>query len=238
MVLFSPHPRAKRSTNLAAKIIHDAAMAAGAPKGIVACIENTTISRSQHLMQHPDVNLILVTGGPSIVHAAYSSGKPAIGVGAGNTSAIIDETAHIKQAVISILMSKTFDDGVICASEQAAVVVDSIYNKVKQELQARGAYILTSKEKQMISEKILVHGCGMKSDTVGQSAYRVAEIGGVSVPKEVKVLIAECKDISHDEPFAHEKLSPTLAMHCAKNFGCAVDHAVKLKALCPWHSQI
>jgi len=230
-IIFSPHPRAKESTNLAAKIVHDAAVAAGAPKDIVTCIESPTVALSQHVMQHPDVNLILATGGPSMVHAAYSSGKPAIGVGAGNTPAVIDETAHIKQAVSSILMSKTFDNGVICASEQAVVVVDSIYEEVKQEFQARGAYILNPQEKQQVGEKILIGGCGMNPDIVGQPAYRVAEIGGVSVPKEAKVLIAECGDISHDEPFAHEKLSPTLAMYRARDFDAAVDHAVKLVEL-------
>ena len=230
-IIFSPHPRAAKSTNLAAKIVHDAAVAAGAPKDIVACIEHPTVALSQHVMQHPDVNLILATGGPSMVHAAYSSGKPAIGVGAGNTPAVIDETAHIKQAVSSILMSKTFDNGVICASEQAVVVVDSIYEEVKQEFQARGAYILNAEEKQKVGEKILIGGCGMNPEIVGQPAYKVAAIGGVTIPKEAKILIAECGDINHGEPFAHEKLSPTLAMYRARDFDDAVDHAVKLVEL-------
>lgn len=226
-IIFSPHPRAKKCSALAAKIVLDAAVAAGAPKHIIACIEEPTVAMSQHVMQHPDINMILATGGPAMVRAAYSSGKPAIGVGAGNTPAVIDETAHIKQAVSSILMSKTFDNGVICASEQSVVVVDSVYDEVKKEFQARGAYFLNAEEKKKVGAKIII-GCGMNPDIVGQPAYRVAEIGGVTVPKEAKVLIAECGEISLEEPFAHEKLSPTLGMYRARDFDHALDHAVAL----------
>jgi len=229
-IIFSPHPRAKECTALAAKIVLDAAVAAGAPKDIIACIEAPSVALSQHVMSHPDINMILATGGPAMVRAAYSSGKPAIGVGAGNTPAVIDETAHIKQAVSSILMSKTFDNGVICASEQSVVVVDSIYEQVKEEFQARGAYVLNPEEKAKVGEKILI-GCGMNPEIVGQPAYKVGAIGGIVVPKEAKVLIAECGEISDDEPFAHEKLSPTLAMYRAKDFDDAVVHAVKLVEL-------
>lgn len=226
-IIFSPHPRAKKCTALAAKIVRDAAVAAGAPENIVACIEEPSVELSQHVMKHPEVNMILATGGPGMVKAAYSSGKPAIGVGAGNTPAVIDETAHLKQAVSSILMSKTFDNGVICASEQSVIVVDAVYEEVKAEFQARGAYFLSDAEKKKVGEKIII-GCGMNPDIVGQPAWKVAEIGGVSVPKEAKVLIAECDKIGDEEPFAHEKLSPTLAMYRANDFADALEKAVKL----------
>ncbi|WP_370979747.1 bifunctional acetaldehyde-CoA/alcohol dehydrogenase [Agaribacterium sp. ZY112] len=228
-IIFSPHPRAKNCTGLAAKIILDAAIEAGAPADIVACIQEPSVPLSAHLMQHEDINMILATGGPGMVKAAYSSGKPAIGVGAGNTPAVIDETAHLKQAVSSILMSKTFDNGVICASEQSVVVVDSVYEEVKAEFQARGAYVLNPAEKEKVGGKILVGpACAMNPEIVGQPAWRVAEIGGVKVPKEAKVLIGECEHINDDEPFAHEKLSPTLAMYRASDFNDAVAQAVKL----------
>ncbi|WP_428242343.1 bifunctional acetaldehyde-CoA/alcohol dehydrogenase [Gynuella sp.] len=229
-IVFSPHPRAKKCTALAAKIVMDAAIAAGAPKDIIACIEEPTVDLSQHLMRHPDINMILATGGPGMVRAAYSSGKPAIGVGAGNTPAVIDESAHIKQAVSSVLMSKTFDNGVICASEQSVVVVDSVYEQVKSEFQARGAYVLSAEQKKKVGEQVIVNG-SMNPAIVGQPAYKVAAIGGVEVPKEAKVIIAECDAIDLDEPFAHEKLSPTLAMYRAKDFDEALDKAVALVEL-------
>ncbi len=228
-IIFSPHPRAKKCTALACKIIMDAAREAGAPDGIVACIEEPSVAGSQHIMAHEDINMILATGGPGMVKAAYSSGKPAIGVGAGNTPAVIDETAHIKQAVSSVLMSKTFDNGVICASEQSVVVVEDVYEAVRAEFQARGAWVLTPEEKKKVGAKVLVGpGCGMNPEIVGQPAWRVAEIGGVEVPKEVKVLIAECEAVDEAEPFAHEKLSPTLAMYKAKDYDEAVAIGVKL----------
>ena len=229
-IVFSPHPRARKCTALAARIVLDAAIAAGAPKDIIACIEEPTVELSQHLMRHPDINMILATGGPGMVRAAYSSGKPAIGVGAGNTPAVIDETAHIKQAVSSVLMSKTFDNGVICASEQSVVVVDSVYEQVKAEFQARGAYVLSPEQKEKVGAQVIVNG-SMNPAIVGQPAYKVAAIGGVDVPKEAKVIIAECEHINHDEPFAHEKLSPTLAMYRARDFEDALDKAVALVEL-------
>ena len=226
-IIFSPHPRSKNCTALAVKIIHDAAVAAGAPKDIVACIEKPSVEASGQLMRHPDVNLILATGGPGMVKAAYSSGKPAIGVGAGNTPAVIDDSAHLKQAVSSILMSKTFDNGVICASEQSVIVMDSVYEQVKTEFQARGAYVLNPEEKEKVGKEVIID-FGMNPKIVGQPAWKVAEIGGIEVPKEAKILIAECEEINQDEPFAHEKLSPTLAMYRAKDFDDAVAKAVKL----------
>ena len=226
-IIFSPHPRAKISTAKAVKIVLDAAVKAGAPKDIVACIEVPSVETSQQLMAHPDINMILATGGPGMVRAAYSSGKPAIGVGAGNTPAVIDETAHLKQAVSSILMSKTFDNGVICASEQSVVVVDEVYEEVKTEFQARGAYVLNPEEKEKVGAQVIID-YGMNPKIVGQPAWKVAEIGGITVPKEAKILIAECTNIDREEPFAHEKLSPTLAMYRAKDYEDAVQKAVKL----------
>ncbi|MGI0117695.1 bifunctional acetaldehyde-CoA/alcohol dehydrogenase [Zooshikella sp. RANM57] len=229
-IIFSPHPRAKKSTALAARIVREAAEKAGAPKGIIACIDEPSVELSQHLMRHPDINMILATGGPGMVKAAYSSGKPAIGVGAGNTPAVIDETAAVKMAVSSIIMSKTFDNGVICASEQSVIVVDSVYEEVKREFQARGAYILSKDEKKSVGAKVLIDG-NMNPAIVGQPAWKVAEIGGVEVPKEAKILIAECDSTATEEPFAHEKLSPTLAMYRAKNYDDAVAKAVALVEL-------
>lgn len=226
-IIFSPHPRAKKCTAEAAHIIHQAAVEAGAPEGLIACIENPTVEMSQHLMQHPDINLILATGGPGMVKAAYSSGKPALGVGAGNTPAIIDETADIKTAVSSILMSKTFDNGVICASEQSVIVVDSVYNSVREEFLSRGAVILTPKQKEKVGAVILKKG-KINADIVGQSAAKIAALAGLEVDPKVKVLVGETEAISVDEPFTYEKLSPVLAMYRAKDFDEAVTKAVAL----------
>lgn len=229
-IIFSPHPRAKACTALAAKIVLDAAVKAGAPDELVACIDEPTIEMSNYLMKHPDINIILATGGPGMVKAAYSSGKPALGVGAGNTPAVIDETAHIKMAVSSILMSKAFDNGVICASEQAAIVVDSIYEEVKKEFADRGAYILSNDERIKVGNTIMIDG-KLNSAIVGQTAFKIAELAGITVPKETKALIGEVTDTTLDEPFAHEKLSPVLAMYRATDYKDAIDKAVKLVEL-------
>ncbi len=226
-IIFSPHPRAKKCTAHAAKIVHDAAVAAGAPEGIIACLEDPTVEMSQYLMKHNDIQLILATGGPGMVKAAYSSGKPALGVGAGNTPAVIDETADIKTAVSSILMSKTFDNGVICASEQSVVVVDSVYEAVKAEFHARGAVILNAAEKKKVGAVILNKG-KINAEIVGQAAAKIAGMAGVKVPANAKVLIGEATDISVDEPFAYEKLSPVLAMYRADDFEDALKKAVAL----------
>lgn len=178
-------------------------------------------------MHHEDINLILATGGPGMVKAAYSSGKPAIGVGAGNTPVVIDETADIKRAVASILMSKTFDNGVICASEQSVVVVDEIYNQVRERFATHGGYILQGKELKAVQDVILKNG-SLNAAIVGQTAYKIAEMAGVTVPVTTKILIGEVKVIADSEPFAHEKLSPLLAMYRAKNFEEAVDKAEQL----------
>jgi acetaldehyde dehydrogenase/alcohol dehydrogenase len=229
-ILFSPHPKARKCTAEAVRIVLEAAVRAGAPKDILGCIEHPTVDLSQHLMTHPQVNMILATGGPGMVRAAYSSGKPAIGVGAGNTPAVIDASAHLKQAVSSILMSKTFDNGVICASEQSVIIEDAVYDQVMDEFQARGAYVLTPEEKDKIGPFILVDG-GMNPAIVGQPAWKVAAIGGVELPREVKVLLAECADVCNEEAFAHEKLSPTLGVFRARDYDHAVDLAVKLVEL-------
>ncbi len=209
-IIFSPHPRAKDATNKAADIVLQAAIAAGAPKDLIGWIDQPSVELSNALMHHPDINLILATGGPGMVKAAYSSGKPAIGVGAGNTPVVIDETADIKRAVASVLMSKTFDNGVICASEQSVVVVDSVYDAVRERFATHGGYLLQGKELKAVQDVILKNGA-LNAAIVGQPAYKIAELAGFSVPENTKILIGEVTVVDESEPFAHEKLSPTLA---------------------------
>jgi acetaldehyde dehydrogenase/alcohol dehydrogenase len=220
-IIFSPHPRAKKSTIEAAKIMLEAAVAAGAPENIIGWIDEPTVELSAALMQNPDINLTLATGGPAMVKAAYSSGKPAIGVGAGNTPAIIDETCHLRMAVNSVLLSKSFDNGMICASEQSVIVVDDIYDAVKKEFLLRGAYILTAAEKEKVGAVIMKNG-RVNPDIVGQSAFAIGVMAGIKVPETAKILIGETKKVAREEPFAHEKLSPVLAMFKAKNFDDAL----------------
>ncbi|MEN3110306.1 bifunctional acetaldehyde-CoA/alcohol dehydrogenase [Uliginosibacterium paludis] len=229
-IIFSPHPRAKRATCEAARIVLDAAVAAGAPAGIIGWIDEPGVELSNALMHHPDISLILATGGPAMVRAAYSSGKPAIGVGAGNTPVVIDETADIKRAVASILMSKTFDNGVVCASEQSVIVVDAVYDAVKERFAKVGAHVLGRKEADAVRKVLLVEG-HLNADIVGQSALKIAEMAGVKVAAHTKVLIAEVSSLGLEEAFAHEKLSPTLAMYRAKDFADAVGKAEALVAL-------
>jgi acetaldehyde dehydrogenase / alcohol dehydrogenase len=224
-IIFSPHPRAKKSTIAAAKIIHDAAVAAGAPEGIIGWIDEPSLELTHMVMSESDI--ILATGGPGLVHAAYSSGRPAIGVGAGNTPAIIDETAHIKMAVSSILLSKTFDNGVICASEQSVIVMDEIYEKVKDEFTERGAYIVKSDELDKLRGIILVNG-SINAQIVGQSAEKIAQMAGFEVPGGTKVLIGEVESAELEEPLSHEKLSPILAMYRVRTFDEALSKAVRL----------
>ena len=227
-IIFSTHPRAKKSTIAAAKIILDAAVNAGAPQGIIGWIEEPSVELSQIVMAEAD--LILATGGPGMVKAAYSSGKPAIGVGAGNTPAIIDETAHIKMAVNSILLSKTFDNGMICASEQSVIVLDEVYNEVRQEFIDRGAYVLSKAETSKVGAVLLVNGI-LNANIVGQTAFKIAALAGVTVPEETKILIGEVQSVELEEPFSHEKLSPVLAMYKAKTFDEAINKAVRLVKL-------
>ena len=224
-IIFSPHPRAKNATIEAAKIVLEAAVKAGAPKDIIGWIDEPSVQASSDLMKMAD--LILATGGPGMVKAAYSSGTPAIGVGAGNTPVIIDETAHIKMAVNSILLSKTFDNGVICASEQAVIVPASIYDKVKEEFTARNAYILKGDEVDKVRKVILIDG-HLNGEIVGQSAYKIAQMAGVTVPKNTKVIIGEVESVELEEAFSHEKLSPVLAMYKAESFEDALKKADRL----------
>lgn len=226
-IIFSPHPHAKECTIAAAKIVLDAAVAAGAPRDIIGWIDEPTVPLSQALMQNPDIKLILATGGPGMVKAAYSSGHPSIGVGAGNTPAIIDETAHIQMAVSSIILSKTFDNGTICASEQSVVVVDAVYESVRQEFIKRGAYFLNAEERDRVRQVILTDG-HLNPKIVGQTVSKIAEVAGLEIPGNTRVLIGEVEAIDKDEPFAYEKLSPILAMYRATDFHDAVEKAEAL----------
>lgn len=224
-VLISPHPRAKKSTIAAAKIVLDAAVAAGAPKDIIGWIDVPSLELTNTLMQEAD--LILATGGPGMVRAAYSSGKPALGVGAGNTPAVIDKTADILLAVNSIVHSKTFDNGMICASEQSVIVDDSIYDQVKAEFIKTGCYVLTPEETEKVRKTILINGA-LNSKIVGQPAAKIAELAGVTVDPRTKVLIGEVESVDLEEEFAHEKLSPVLAMYHAADFADALNKADRL----------
>ena len=224
-ILISPHPRAKKCTAEAARIVYEAAVKAGAPEGIIGCIEYPSLELTGELMHEADI--ILATGGPGMVHAAYSSGKPALGVGAGNTPVIIDETADIKLAVSSIIHSKTFDNGMICASEQSVTVLDSIYDEVRDEFERRGCYFLKGDELDKVRHTILINGA-LNAKIVGQSAYTIAKLAGVDVPEETKILISEVESVDISEEFSHEKLSPVLAMYHAKDFDEALDKAETL----------
>ena len=226
-IVFSPHPRAKKSTIAAAKVVLDAAVEAGAPENIIGWINEPTIELSNALMTHPKVQGILATGGSGMVKAAYSSGKPALGVGSGNTPAIIDETANIRLAVSSILMSKTFDNGMICASEQSVIVVKDVYDAVKEEFVYRGAYLLNKEESDKLARIILTEK-GVNGAIVGQPAYKIAELAGFTVPQDTKILLAEQSDYTTANPYAHEKLSPILTMYQAENFEQSTDIALAL----------
>jgi acetaldehyde dehydrogenase / alcohol dehydrogenase len=229
-ILFSPHPRARRSTCAAARLVLSAAVAAGAPEDIIGWIDEPSLELSNALMRHPAINLILATGGPGMVHAAYSSGTPAIGVGAGNTPVVIDETADIKRAVASIVMSKTFDNGVVCASEQAVVVVDEVYDAVRARFQHHGGYLLNDAETEAVRQIILKNG-SVNIAIVGQSAPCIAALAGIQVPAATRVLIGEVEDATKAEPFAHEKLSTILALYRRRDFKDAVNTACSLVAL-------
>ena len=226
-IIISPHPRAKLSTIAAAKIVAEAAYKAGAPEGLIGWIDKPSLDMTNTVMRYSDI--ILATGGPGMVNAAYSSGKPAVGVGAGNTPAIIDDSADITLAVNSIIHSKTFDNGMICASEQSTIVLDKIYEKVKKEFIARGCYFLQGKELDKVRQTIIING-SLNAAIVGQTAYTIAKLSGVKVPETTKILIGEVEDVSINEEFAHEKLSPVLAMYHAKNFEEAMQKAERLIA--------
>ena len=226
-IIISPHPRAKKSTIAAARIILEAAVKAGAPEGIIGWIDVPSLEMTNLLMKESDV--ILATGGPGMVKAAYSSGKPAVGVGAGNTPAIIDESADILLAVNSIIHSKTFDNGMICASEQSVIVLDKVYDKVKKEFKARGCYFLNAEETEKVRKTILINGA-LNARIVGQKAAKIAALAGVTVPEDTKIIIGEVTSVDISEEFAHEKLSPVLAMYRAKDFADALDKAEHLIA--------
>ncbi len=226
-IIFSPHPRAKKSTITAAKIILEAAVKAGAPKDIIGWIDEPSVEMSQTLMTHPKIQAILATGGPGMVKAAYSSGKPALGVGPGNVPAIIDETADIEQAVSSILLSKTFDNGMICASEQSVIIVKKVYEAVKKEFVRRGAYVMNKAQMTKLG-KILLDKKGVNPRIVGQEATVIAELAGFKISENAKVLLAEQTDLTTKNPYAHEKLSPILTMYKADTFDEATEMAIQL----------
>ncbi|MCC8196947.1 MAG: bifunctional acetaldehyde-CoA/alcohol dehydrogenase [Ruminococcus sp.] len=226
-IIISPHPRAKKCTTAAAKLVLEAAVKAGAPEGIIDWIDTPTLEMTSLLMKEADI--ILATGGPGMVKSAYSSGKPALGVGAGNTPAIIDSTADIKLAVSSIIHSKTFDNGMICASEQSAIVLDDIYDEVKKEFAYRGCYFLNDEEKDKVRKTMIING-SVNAKIVGQPAPKIAEICGISVPEGTKILIGEVDSVDISEEFAHEKLSPVLAMYHAESFDDAISKAEHLIA--------
>ena len=226
-IIISPHPRAKASTIAAAKVVLDAAVAAGAPKNIIGWIDVPSLELTNLIMKEADT--ILATGGPGMVKAAYSSGKPALGVGAGNTPAVIDESADILLAVNSIIHSKTFDNGMICASEQSVIVNEKIYDKVKAEFAARGCYFLNKDETEKVRKTIIINGA-LNAKIVGQKAATIASLAGVQVPETTKILIGEVESVDISEEFAHEKLSPVLAMYKAKTFKEALDKAERLIA--------
>lgn len=226
-IIISPHPRAKKSTTAAAKIVLEAAVAAGAPEGIISWIDAPSLDMTNLLMKEADT--ILATGGPGMVKAAYSSGKPALGVGAGNTPAIIDDTADIKLAVNSIIHSKTFDNGMICASEQSCIVDKKIYKAVRKEFEDRGCYFLKADEIDKVRKTIIINGA-LNAKIVGQKPVTIAALAGVTIPEETKVLIGEVESVDISEEFAHEKLSPVLAMYKSENFNDALEKAAQLIA--------
>ncbi len=226
-IIISPHPRAKGCTIEAAKIILEAAVKAGAPEEIIGWIDVPSLDMTNLVMKEADI--ILATGGPGMVRAAYSSGKPALGVGAGNTPVIIDDTADIKMAVSSIIHSKTFDNGMICASEQSVTVLSSIYNEVKKEFEYRGCYFLKPDEVEKVRKTILING-SLNAKIVGQTAHNIAKLAGVDVPVDTKIIIGEVDSVDIREEFAHEKLSPVLAMYKAETFDEALAKAERLVA--------
>ncbi len=226
-IIISPHPRAKNCTIAAAKVVLDAAVKAGAPEGIIGWIDVPSLELTNEVMRGSDT--ILATGGPGMVKAAYSSGKPALGVGAGNTPVIIDETADVKLAVNSIIHSKTFDNGMICASEQSVTVLAPVYDAVKKEFQERGCYFLKADELDKVRKTIIINGA-LNAKIVGQSAHKIAALAGVNVPEATKILIGEVESVDISEEFAHEKLSPVLAMYKAKDFDEAIAKAERLVA--------
>ncbi len=229
-IIFSPHPRARRCTCAAARLVLEAAVAAGAPPDVIGWIDQPRVELTDHLMRHPEVNLVLATGGPGMVRAAYASGKPAIGVGAGNTPVVVDEFADLKRAVASILLSKTFDNGVVCASEQAVIAVDAVYDALRERFRSHGGHILDPAQCEAVKRVLLVDGA-LNGAVVGQSAQAIAALAGIQAPPGTRVLIGEVTSTGAEEAFAHEKLSPTLGLYRAADFDGAVATAEALVAL-------
>ncbi|MDR2435695.1 MAG: aldehyde dehydrogenase family protein [Puniceicoccales bacterium] len=227
-VVISPHPRAKGCTVAAARIVLEASVNAGAPRDIIGWLEDPTIELTNALMQHPFVNIILATGGPAMVKAAYSSGKPALGVGPGNAPVIVDETADLAAAASAIILSKTFDNGMICASEQSIVAVNAIYDSLKTELANRGAYIMGREDAAALGKIILLDKGGVNPAIVGQRAHTIGKLAGIDVPPEAKVLVSEEKSYAIENPYSHEKLSPILALYGADDFERAVEIGLNL----------
>jgi acetaldehyde dehydrogenase/alcohol dehydrogenase len=229
-IIISPHPRAAQCIVAAARLLHEAAVAAGAPQDIIGWIAAPTVELTNELMRHPSVDAILATGGPGMVKAAYSSGKPALGVGPGNTPAVIDEEADVPSAVAHVIRSKTFDHGMICASEQCIIAHAAVYDQVKEELCKGGAHILNSKESAALGAIILTEK-GVNPDIVGQSAYIIAKMVGLEIFPLTTVLVSEEKSLDASNPYAHEKLSPILSLYKAKNFEESVEMALRLITL-------
>ncbi|MGN1097938.1 MAG: aldehyde dehydrogenase family protein, partial [Clostridia bacterium] len=226
-IIISPHPRAKQSTIAAAKVVLEAAVEAGAPEGIIGWIDIPSLEMTNILMKEADI--ILATGGPGMVKSAYSSGTPALGVGAGNTPTIIDDSADVVLAVNSIIHSKTFDNGMICASEQSVIVLDRVYDAVKAEFAKRGCYFLNPEETEKVRKTIIINGA-LNAKIVGQPAAKIAALAGVEVPASTKIIIGEVESVDISEEFAHEKLSPVLAMYHASDFEDALNKAEQLVA--------
>ncbi|MFI3256456.1 MAG: aldehyde dehydrogenase family protein [Psittacicella sp.] len=223
-IIFSPHPKAKNCTDHASKIMLEAAIKAGAPKNIIGWIDEPSMELSHEIMTHKDIALILATGGPSMVKAAYSSGTPAIGVGSGNVPVIIDESADIQKSIEQIFASKTFDNGVVCASEQAVIALDKVYSKIKEEIKLLGGYILNDKEKDQVAKVLFIDG-NLNAKIVGQSASHIAQMAGFKVPENTKVLVGEGDFVTPGNVFAHEKLSPVLGLFKASTFENAIEQA-------------
>jgi len=226
-ILHLPHPRAVRCSAAAAKMAHDAAVEAGAPEGIIDCIEQVSPDVSKHVLEHEKTKFILATGGGAMVKASYSAGKPALGVGSGNAPVLVDESADLLQAVASIVLSKTFDNGTICASEQSTVVLDAVYDEMKRLFTQRGVHFVEGADRDKLGAFILKNGV-VNPDIVGQSAQKIAKMIGISVPANTVVLAAEASEIGVEEPFSHEKLSPVLAMYRAADFEDALDKCSRL----------
>lgn len=227
-IVFSPHPSAAKCTGLAAKLMHEAAVAAGAPANIISCISMPSMPATNELMHSPEVSMIIATGGPAMVKAAYSAGKPALGVGAGNCPAFIEKTANVPQAVKNILASKTFDYGTICASEQSIVVEESNCQQVKDELKKQGAYFMTAEETKKVCALLFKNGHAMNAKYVGRSPQVIAEGAGITIPSDTRVLVGEQAGVGPEYPLSYEKLTSVLAFYCVRDWTEACDLCIKL----------